>query len=754
MDRETLSNFGWIVVVFIILSLMLAFASPLTDYALGNVGKLPDQVIGTDNCEHEHTATRYIYVKYSGTQHQKFEQTYCTDCDKEVSRVSQGLFPHTYDAEYRCTACGYKHTHVFDTIVSTEYEEIPGDAYSHYTIITKSCACGETMTSREKQTHRYGEDDEPDCIDCGAARSSITYLITYNANGGTGAPTNQTKRKGVSLTLSSTVPTNGTKTFVGWGLTADSTVAAFMPGQTYNTDEGLDLYAIWKDPLIVIDVPVQSNAPVYDGTSKSPTWTGYDSSKMTISGTESGVDAGEYIVYFTPKEGYCWEGEITHRTPVRWSIGRATISSPVPTQNGTLTYNGNIQTPSWNNYDENKLSVSGEYRASGNPGHTTYYTAIFTPTPNYKWSDGTTTGKGVTWSIGPCTHSSTHEEYVAESPTQHYKSVICDLCGAETVASVLELHEFINHVCWKCGEPESGNEPEDIYVVTFNPNGGTGGPDKMYASGSTTLPTDVPVKENCVFVGWSTSSSATSGTPAGGTYNVTSDVTLYAVWHSEWITITFDTNGGYGGPSSRTVRYNEAYELPSSTPSKSGYTFDFWRSPATGSPYQRYYAGGTYTFTKDITLTAVWAESSTPPASGDSGGSSGSGNFATCSHEDWNNYWWTDGPGGHLHCDYCQCKNCGAVSYFADDDWIRYDGGDSIASVIDGHKSRHLPGYQMRNTLDGHYCPECGDGLSEYYLTCQLCGEELGIMDSCGTNVCPNHKEPGVWASYGWSYYG
>ena len=43
---------------------------------------------------------------------------------------------------------------------------------------------------------------------------------------------------------------------------------------------------------IEVAVPVQNGVLTYDGTGKTPSWTGYDPSKMTISGTTNGVNAG------------------------------------------------------------------------------------------------------------------------------------------------------------------------------------------------------------------------------------------------------------------------------------------------------------------------------------------------------------------------------------------------------------------------------------------------------------------------------
>ena len=73
----------------------------------------------------------------------------------------------------------------------------------------------------------------------------------------------------------------------------------------------------------------------------------------------------------------------------------------VPNQSGTLTYSGSIQSPSWNNYDTNKLSIGGTTSGT-NAG---IYTATFTPNEGYAWSDGTSTSKSVDWTIGKASGS-------------------------------------------------------------------------------------------------------------------------------------------------------------------------------------------------------------------------------------------------------------------------------------------------------------------------------------------------------------
>lgn len=73
-----------------------------------------------------------------------------------------------------------------------------------------------------------------------------TYTVTYNANGGTGAPSSQTKTYGVTLTLSSTKPTRTNYTFKGWGTSASATTVSYSPGGSYTTNAAITLYAVWS----------------------------------------------------------------------------------------------------------------------------------------------------------------------------------------------------------------------------------------------------------------------------------------------------------------------------------------------------------------------------------------------------------------------------------------------------------------------------------------------------------------------------
>ena len=72
-----------------------------------------------------------------------------------------------------------------------------------------------------------------------------TFTVSYNANGGTGAPASQTKTYGVNLTLSSTIPTRAGYAFKGWA-TSSTGAVAYPAGGTYSANSAVTLYAVWE----------------------------------------------------------------------------------------------------------------------------------------------------------------------------------------------------------------------------------------------------------------------------------------------------------------------------------------------------------------------------------------------------------------------------------------------------------------------------------------------------------------------------
>lgn len=79
-----------------------------------------------------------------------------------------------------------------------------------------------------------------------AISAKTSYTISYNANGGSGAPASQTKWYGETLKLQTGTPTRTGWTFKGWATTSTATTAAYAAGANYTANSGATLYAVWQ----------------------------------------------------------------------------------------------------------------------------------------------------------------------------------------------------------------------------------------------------------------------------------------------------------------------------------------------------------------------------------------------------------------------------------------------------------------------------------------------------------------------------
>lgn len=116
--------------------------------------------------------------------------------------------------------------------------------------------------------------------------TDLTYNISYNANGGSGAPSSQTKYYDKLLSLSSLKPIRTGYTFKGWSTSSTATKASYQPGDNYTSNSNVTLYAVWEKIQynISYDANGGSGAPsdqskYYDSTitlrSGKPTRKGY-----------------------------------------------------------------------------------------------------------------------------------------------------------------------------------------------------------------------------------------------------------------------------------------------------------------------------------------------------------------------------------------------------------------------------------------------------------------------------------------------
>ena len=78
------------------------------------------------------------------------------------------------------------------------------------------------------------------------------FTITYNANSGSGAPSDQSKVQGDTITLSTNKPTKTGNTFTGWNTSSGGSGTSYAAGATYSADSSITLYAQWKPNVVTI----------------------------------------------------------------------------------------------------------------------------------------------------------------------------------------------------------------------------------------------------------------------------------------------------------------------------------------------------------------------------------------------------------------------------------------------------------------------------------------------------------------------
>lgn len=97
--------------------------------------------------------------------------------------------------------------------------------------------------------------------------SETDYTLTYNANGGSGAPASQTKTYGAPLTLSAAKPTRAGHTFLGWNTKADGSGAGYAAGGSYTANAAATLYAQWQANAYAVTFDAQGGSVTPAGKS-------------------------------------------------------------------------------------------------------------------------------------------------------------------------------------------------------------------------------------------------------------------------------------------------------------------------------------------------------------------------------------------------------------------------------------------------------------------------------------------------------
>lgn len=254
-----------------------------------------------------------------------------------------------------------------------------------------------------------------------------------------------------------------------------------------------------------------------------------------------------------------------------------------------------------------------------------------------------------TITINGTTYGTVNDRYTTESTTHHSHLTVSDVYvnhnsdGTKTLTisgNVTKLVDSSDYSTNLDGKSITGSTTLTLtsyvtgYTLTYNANGGSGAPSSVSGVKSTTISSVTPTRSGYNFLGWSTSSSATSASyVAGDSISLSSNTTLYAVWAKFYI-VTYNANGGSNAPYSDKKLYGETLTLTRALPTPPEntsatytvildanggtcdvdmmtvdnvvtYEFSHWNtsSDGTGRSYQ---SGESYTSNANITLYAQY----------------------------------------------------------------------------------------------------------------------------------------------------
>ena len=249
-------------------------------------------------------------------------------------------------------------------------------------------------------------------------------------------------------------------------------------------DDGLTL-ATWEKTVVVVKEGEYATSPDDEDaayTYTSTTRNAHASAPLTVTGLTNGTTY--YVSFFPVSTDGAVNVNASNR--ITGEANRMVIAT-VPSQSGSLTYNGSAQTPTFSNYDTNKmtLSVTGQTNAGT-------YSASFTPKDDYMWSDETTTAKTVNWTINKAAGSLSVNPQTVTLDMEHPTAQITVTRAGDGAISAVSNNTGIVTV------NVSGN------VITVNNVNQTSGDTtitvKVAAGTNYTAPADKTVTVNAEFV--------------------------------------------------------------------------------------------------------------------------------------------------------------------------------------------------------------------------------------------------------------
>lgn len=193
--------------------------------------------------------------------------------------------------------------------------------------------------------------------------TDYSYTLSYNANGGSGAPSAQTGSNtatspSYTFTVSNTAPTRTGYTFLGWSTSSSATAASYSGGSsiTVTSSGTTTLYAVWK----INTYTVTYNKGSY-GSGTNTTDTKTYNVNLTLKGaifTRAGYEQVGWSTSDGGAQAYAVGGTYTANAAVTLYPVWSATTSTITTTNGTLGTQQTITITRYNSSYTHTLSYA------------------------------------------------------------------------------------------------------------------------------------------------------------------------------------------------------------------------------------------------------------------------------------------------------------------------------------------------------------------------------------------------------------
>ena len=445
--------------------------------------------------------------------------------------------------------------------------------------------------------------------------SANTYRVTYDANGGTGAPSKAfddytTAGTAISLATRNTLAKSGYN-FTGWGLSAVSTPVA----DPFTTAAFIDLYAQWS----VANFAVTYAAGTY-GSGTLPTQANVNYGTSFTVAAATGLTGSDGT---NPYAFVSWSDGTKTYAPgqsILMGAGAVTLTAQwTRIYNVVYSFNGgSVATPI---ADQQKIAGDTIVISSTVPVRAGYDFA------SWKDQSGETAVAGANYEVRANNYL-LYAQWTARSYTITY-----DVNGGNT--SPTQTNKTIGQIFTVAAAPSKvGHDFEhwsdgtnnynpgadyqvgisnvilqaiwtpQIYQISYNFNGGTGTPitaqNYTYGTGPATLPASGPSRFENNFLGWATTPTATA--PVSASFAPSGNIMMHAVWVTSVYRLTFNAGIGVSDSATATVTIGQSTLLPGAT--RANYTLQGWSTSETGGTLIS--LSTPYTPTADAILYARW----------------------------------------------------------------------------------------------------------------------------------------------------